>query len=169
MSVLEMVKEIRENTSQKSINKKQEVLVYQELLNDHTYKASVLNKKGEVEDYICPAEEMDNMSSNIISKTTGMGLGESAKLMETYEYTKNDAQHMLNTSKEFLNVYLETGRKISLGKRVDTDITLEQKVVQASKRHFSKKVGIDENGKDIRETVYKDVPEHKTIKVKCKY
>jgi len=164
MSVEQIIQEVQGRRTQRSVNVKEENLVMKELLNDRSFKAAVYGKDG-VEDYICPAEEMDSMVGGIISKTTGISQPEAEKLAIEYEYTKNDAGHMINVSKEFVNTYMDTGRKMSLGKRKDSDISIAQKEVPARMRHVSKKIGIDEKGEDIRETIYVDVKEHKSIRV----
>lgn len=167
MSVQSIIKEVQARRTQKSVNIKEENLVMKELLNDREFKAAVYGKDG-IEDYMCPAEEMDNMVGGIISKTTGISAQEAEKLAIDYEYTKSDAGHMINVSKEYFNVYLETGRKMALGKREGSDISIVQKIIPESQRHVSKKIGIDENGNDLRETIYVDVKEHKSIKVIAK-
>ena len=164
MSVENLIKEIQERRTQKSVNVKDERLVCKELLNDRTFKAAVYGKDG-IEDYVCPAEEIDSMVSGIISKTTGIGSQEAAKLAEEYEYTNQDADHMITFSKEFVNVYMDTGRKLSLGKRENADISLVQKIVPASVKSVPKKVGINEDGSAIIQFVDKDIKEHKSIKV----
>ena len=165
MTVENTIKEIQEKRTQKSANVKDEIPVMQSLLNDHEFKAAVYDGKGNVEDYVCPAEDMDSIVGGIISKTTGINSQEAEKLAYDYEYTKQDASKMINVSKEFVNSYMETGRKLPLGKRDKADISLIQKIIPQGQRHISKKIGIDENGKDIRETVYVNVEEHKSIRV----
>ena len=167
MSVESIIKGIQEKKPQKAVNMKDELVVMKEMLNDHDFKASVYGKEG-IEGYVCPAEDIDLVVSNVIAKTTGVNTQEAQKLAADYEYTNQDAQSMINVSKEFVNVYMDTGRKLSFGKREDSDISIIQKNIPAGKRHISKKTGIDENGKDIRETVYVDVKAHKSLKVVAK-
>ena len=167
MSVQNMIEEIRKSNSSK-VNKKQEIEVMAAMVNDYNYKPAILNKQNEVDGYICPAECMDKVATQII-KSAGIGATEAEGLAKQYEYTKNDASQLLDVSKEFVNCYMDTGRKLSLGKREKSDITLQQKINEECDKKFHKKVGEASDGSPVMEEFTKHIPEHKTIKVKAKY
>lgn len=167
MSVQSMVEEIRKSNSSK-VNKKQEIEVMTAMVNDYNYKPAILNKHNEVDGYICPAESMDKLATQII-KSAGIGGTEAEGLAKQYEYTKNDATQLLDVSKEFVNCYMDSGRKLSLGKREKADITLQQRINEECDKKFHKKVGEASDGSPVMEEFLKHIPKHKTIKVKAKY
>ena len=51
-------------------------------------------------------------------------------LVNAYEFTRVDAAAMVNMSKEFVNTYLQTGRKLPLGGRKNSDIELMWKNIE---------------------------------------
>ena len=73
---------------------------------------------------------------------------------------------MIGIAKEFVNTYVETGRKLPLGGRADSNISLAKKVKDARTNSFPKKVGVNDDGSDRYETVDDGmIPAHKSIKV----
>ena len=122
----DLVEEIRAGLKQNSANSKDEVAYMGAMLNDHEFKVNEYNGKGEVVGQICPADNMDNMMANIISSAVNIPTKEASELIAGYEYTNSDAKTMVGISKEFINGYLQTGRKINLGKRENSDFSLYQ-------------------------------------------
>ena len=60
---------------------------------------------------------------------------------------------------------LDTGRKISLGGRADSNISLIQKEIPETKTTYPKKVGEDKSGNPIYEHPESVIPAHKSISV----
>ena len=124
MSVLnDLIKEIDTTRSQVSASAKHEERVMRAMLNDREYKVGVYGKNG-LEGEYCPAADARTMLSTIIQSTTKVSAEEATKLAETHEFKKSEAQSMINISKEYVNVYIQTGRKLPLGGRETSDITL---------------------------------------------
>ena len=134
-TVQSVIKEIKDNLSQRTASIKDEICVMQTMLNDKTYKVGVFNKNGQVDTY-CPAEEARAMSAITISQAANISMPEAENLMESYEYSKKEAQAMIGISKEFINTYLQTDRKINLGGREKSDVSLLAKHNEAGVRRY---------------------------------
>ena len=106
-TVLELVKEIKDNLSQVSSSNKDEVRVMQAMLNDKEYEVGVYPNSGLKETYN-PAKDFRGMVSNIIANTAKISKEEASALVDTYEVTKSDASTMVNVSKEFFNTYKDS-------------------------------------------------------------
>jgi hypothetical protein len=161
--VEKMVAEIHGNLSQKSSSSKDEITVMQAMLNDKTYKVDVYKKDGVVESY-CPAEAATKMVGNIIASTTRVGSQEAESLASDYQFTKSDAATFIGISKEFINTYVQTGRKLPLGGRETSNVSLEYRDIEAHESGFPKKIGVDANGKDIYKITDTKIPAHSGIK-----
>lgn len=155
-NVRALVGEIKDNLVQKSASRKDEVSVAKAMLNDPTYQVGIYNKDGKVGDY-CPYADSRKMFANIISATTKISTQEAQDLSNAYEVTKADATSMVNLSKEFANTYLQTGRKLPLGGRKTTNVSLIMKHVEEKEKIIPSKV----EGGEVRKTT---VPSHDTIK-----
>lgn len=117
------IKEIKDNCAQRSVSKKDEITVMKAILNDPEYSVDVYEKSGKVGEYN-PSQDLRKMLTNVVSSTTRISSKEAAELVNQYEFTKSDASTMINVSKEFINSYLPTGRKLSLGGREMSNIHL---------------------------------------------
>lgn len=164
VNVRDLVREIKEGLSQKSASQKDEIRVMREMLNDKSYEVGVYGKEG-LEGTFCPAREARDMISSVIASTTKISMAEAQQLAENHEFKKSEAAAMVGISKEFINTYLETGRKLPLGGREYSDVSLISKEVQATTRPYPKKVGIDEQGNPIYETAQIEVKPHRSAKV----
>lgn len=162
--VTELIKDVRENLTHASSSHKDEVRIMRAFLNDTSYEVGVYDKTGKVGS-IKPAEEFRGMISNVIASTTKISKDEADALAAKYEAKKSDAESMLTISKEFINTYLQTDRKISLGGRETSNVSLIKKHLEASTRSYPKKVGIDANGAGIYKTDSVEVPPYDSIKV----
>lgn len=163
-TVLELVQEISNTRTQQSASRKDEVAVMQAMMNDKTFKVTMLDRPSEPE-YFCPAEDLRKCLASQIHQTTKMPTSEAAALAEEYEYTRADATTQVSVSKEFVNVYMDTGRKLPLGCREHSNVSLVQKKIEACQRTYPKKVGINEDGTDRYERAVTNVPAHNSIKV----
>lgn len=162
-STQELVKEIRDNLSQKSSSQKDEVAVMQAMINDKEYKVDVYGATGKIGEY-CPSEDARKMTSSLIASTTKISKDEADHLADEHEFSKNEAAAMVNISKEFVNTYLETGRKLPLGGREKSNVSLIEKDVKAGVSRYPSKT-VDANGIVKFGNAEKNVPAHKSVKV----
>lgn len=159
----ELLNEIKTGLSQVSSSQKDEIRVMQSMLNDREYVVGVYGKEGKKEDY-CPSAEYRKMLSNVVSSTTKIGKEESAQLVEKYDATKSDAAIMVGISKEFINGYLTSKRKLPLGGREKSNFELSIKENKKGVKKYPKQVGVTADGKGIYEPTPKEVPAHYSIK-----
>jgi hypothetical protein len=158
LGVLETIEGIKKTVSQNSSSKKDEVRVMQAILNDKEYKVGVFGKDGEVEKY-CPSDDARSMSASIIASTTKISKDEAAKLAEEHDFSRSEAESMVGISKEFVNAYVKTGRKLPLGSREDMNVGLSLKTVEGKTRSYPKWTGatesyVDEDGTTKERKVY---------------
>ena len=164
-SVKDLIKEINETRTQTSASSKDESRVMRAMLNDKDFKVDIYGKSG-VEGQYSPYEDARILVSNIIKDTTKMSSKEASALAEEYEFGKAEANIFIGISKEFINTYMETGRKLSLGGREKSNISIAKKVKEEKANTYPKKVGVNPDGTDKYETVNAGtIPEHNTIKV----
>lgn len=123
-----LMEEIKGGLKKSIASQKDEKEVMKAMLNDPEYKVGVYSKDGKTGEY-CPYEDSRAMFGNIISSTTHMNAAEAETLAKNYEVTGKDAETMVGISKEFINTYLSTGRKLPLGGREDMNVSLEKKYV----------------------------------------
>lgn len=162
-NVKNLVSEIKSGLSQKSSSQKDELRVMKAMLNDKEYEVSVYG--GETVGTFCPAKEARDMIASVIKTTTKMSGEEAAKLADAHEFSNKEAASMIGISKEFVNTYLNTGRKLPLGGRENSDISLIQKEVKATTRSYPKRVGVNEDGTPRYEREEAPVKAHVTAKV----
>lgn len=162
--VLGLVKEIKDNLSQVSSSNKDEIRVMQAMLNDKEYEVGVYTNAGLKETYN-PAKDFRGMLSGIVANTTKISKDEAATLVDAYEVSKSDASTMVNVSKEFVNTYIGTGRKLPFGGREKSNIGISGKEVQETIKTYPKKVGVNEDGTGRYESGERRVPSHITAKV----
>lgn len=163
-NVKSLIQEINQGLSQKSSSQKDELRVMRAMLNDREYEVSVYGKEG-VEGTFCPAVEARNMIASVISSTTKIPAIEAEKLADSHEFKKNEAASMIGISKEFVNTYLQTGRKLPLGGRETSDVALLQKNVNDAVKYYPKRVGVNEDGTPIREQAPVNVKAHTSVRV----
>lgn len=159
-----LIKEISGNLSQTSSSRKDEVRVMQAMLSDAGYKVNVYGRDG-VETTYCPAEDFRSMCSSIISHAAKVPSAEATQLMSDYQVTKGEATSMVGVSKEFVNTFLKTGRKLPLGAREKSDISLSLKQVEKSTRMYPQKVGVNDDGSDRYSKTATSIPAHESIRV----
>ena len=163
VKVSDLLAEIQENHKQVSASQRDEERVMQAMLNDTSYEIGVYNKSGKIGDY-CPAKDFKSMQTNIVSSVTKISKDEAAKLVENYEATKADATSMVSISKEFINTYLSSGRKLPLGGREKSNFALSEKVVPRTEKTYQRRVLTD--GEVNWEPGKKTIPEHKGLKAR---
>lgn len=164
-TVRELVKSIDENRSQSSASAKDELTVMRAMLNDPTYKVDVYGRSG-IEGQYCPHDEAVALATNILKGAANISGSEAAELAKGYEFGKQDATIMVGLSKEFINTYLETGRKLPLGGRETSNISIQRKIKEETISSFPVKVGVNGDGTDRYEhTMGKVIPAHGSLKV----
>ena len=170
VTVTELIKEINDTRHSSdgmtydTKSQKDEVAVMKAMLNDRQYRVDVYGPSG-VEGSFCPAECIRETMSSIISNTTGIGSTEARHLMDNYEIKSTEARNMIDLSKEFINTYMHTGRKLPLGGREASNVSLIRKPIPPGIVKFPVKVGEDKTGKAIYESEETYVAGYDSIKV----
>ena len=164
ITVTELVNDIKSNLSQKSASRKDEIKVMQAMLNDTSYEVNIYGKDG-AEGVYTPAKDFRNMCANIISKAAKISASEATNLVDKYEVTKSDATTMVDVSKEFINTYIHTNRKLPLGAREFSDVSISLKTVPESTRLYPTKVGVNDDGTDRYSKTPTTVPAHESVRV----
>lgn len=164
-NVKSLIEEINSTRTQTSANVKDENRVMRAMLNDPTFVVDVWSRDGITSQY-CPYKEARNLVANIIKDTTKIPSNEANELAFQYEFGKQESDIMIGISKEFINTYIETGRKLPLGARETSNISIAKKVKESRSNSFPKKIGINEDGSDKYETVTEgNIPTHGSLKV----
>ena len=156
----QIIEEVTKGVKQKSSSRKDEITVMKAIMNDPTYSTDIYNGKDEINTYY-PSKDLRKVVTNAVSSITKIPNKEAEELVNQYEFTKSDAQAMVNLSKEFIYSYLQTGRKLSLGGRFNSDVQLMWKNIAAREAKIPTGV-ISKKENNI-------IPEHGGIKVinKC--
>ena len=163
-NVKDLVLEIKSNLSQKSSSQKDELKVMKAMLNDRSYEVGVYGKEGQ-EGTVNPAKEARELVASVITAAAKIPTAEAEKLAEVHEFKKSEAANFVNISKEFVNTYLDTNRKLPLGGRQTSNVALIKKEVEACTRTYPKKVGVNEDGTARHEHVPVNVKAHTSIRV----
>lgn len=163
-SVYDLVKEIKDGLSQTSSSAKDEVRVMQAMLNDTNYEVGVYTNSGLKETYN-PAKDYRAMLSSVVANTTKISKEEATSLIADHEVSKSEASTMVNVSKEFVNTYIGTGRKLPFGGREKSNIAISIKPVEETIKTYPKKVGVNEDGTGRYETGERKVPAHTSAKL----
>jgi hypothetical protein len=163
-TVDELIKEINTTRTQTSASAKDETRVMRGMLNDPTFKVDVYDKGG-IKGTYCPYEEARNMISNIIKDTTKISGKEAMELAQSYEFGKQESNIMIGIAKEFVNTYLETGRKLPLGGRETSNISIAKKVKKERAGGFPRKAGVNSDGTDKINKEETIIPAHGSLKV----
>lgn len=162
--VEELVKEIYGTISQVTSSRKDEVRIMRAIMNDKTYEVDIYDKNGKTGTFN-PSKAMRDMSASIISNTARVSLDEAKSLVEDYEFRKNEAEDMLDISKEFFHTYIHTGRKVGFGGHAKSDIAISLKNVDAGTRSYPKVIGKDDNGNPMYERGVTKVNGYESIRV----
>ena len=162
--VQELINEIHGSISQKSVSKKDEIRVMRSMLNDDTYKVDVYDKTGKVGEY-CPAESARSLVASVLQNTTHITNAEATAIAKTYEFSKGDAENVVDISKEFINTYLHSGRKFAIGGREKSDVSMILKEVESGSRPYPKVVGTDAKGNKIYGRGISNVGTYESFKV----
>ena len=101
------------------------------------------------------------MLGSIINEATGIQPKEARALANTFEFSKKESESMVNISKEYVNTYLHTGRKLPIGGREKSNVSLLLKEIKESEKKYPNSIG-DTSDKTTGTTI---VPAHESIKV----
>jgi hypothetical protein len=124
--VRELIRDIKEGKSQTSVNVKDELNVMKAMLNTRDYEVDVYNNKGVVGTFN-PSNAARNTLAIGISAAAKVPMSEAEALSEQHEFGKKEAQNYIDISKQFVLGYGETGRKMKLGTRIDSDVSVSMK------------------------------------------
>ncbi len=159
-----LLEEISTNLSQKSASRKDELRIMQAMLSDPSYEVSIYGKDG-IEGTYNPANDFRSMCASVMSHTAKIPMAEANQLMNDYQVSKTEAGSMINISKEFVNTFIKTGRKLPLGSRETSDISISHKKVEASTRLYPQKIGVNDDGSDKYSKTATTIPAHDSIRV----
>lgn len=172
-TVKELIQEINESrekarqdgiTTYDTKSKKDELNIMKAMLNDTSYSVGIYGPGGLKGEY-CPALEIRNTLSNIIQNVTGIGKTEADLSIKNYEFESTDARGLIDFSKEFINTYLQTGRKLPLGGREKSNVSLIKKTIPSQTMLYPAKVKKDPNDSTPYESKEVFVEEYDTIRV----
>lgn len=135
----ELVSEIKKNTSQIAINKVDEVRVMRSMLNDKDFTVGMYDRTLGYVGQRSPHNEAVKFVKGIISGSTGLDQKDSQILAENYEFTKKDANFLLDNMRDFLKVYTSTGRKINVMQSAETEACLYTKEVPVTTKRIPDK------------------------------
>ena len=164
VTVREIIQQIAETRTQTSANARDEVRVAVAMMNDPTFQVDVYGKEGVVGTF-SPYEAMHSFAASVVKNTAKVTESEAERLVEGYQFSKDEASHVIGFAKEFVNTYLETGRKLPLGCRARSNCSLSQIVKEARENSFPVPNGVDANGEKVYTTATGITPEYTTIKV----
>lgn len=164
LTVKEMVSTIKDGLKQSSASAKDEVNVMMAMINDKTFKVDEVLTDGSISNTYCPAEVAQDLAANIIKNATKVSAAEAEELAGKHQFTKKEASSMVTISKEFVNTYLDTGRKLKFGNREGKSLVLSQKDKESSVCTFPKKVGIDADGTPRYQLAETTIPAYKEVK-----
>lgn len=169
-TVKELINEITENrnkdrqegiTRYDTKSQKDEVNIMRAMMNDQSYSVRVYDNYGRVISTYCPAKDIRKNMSSIIQGAMGIGEQEADHVMDNYEFKNGDAQCMINLSKEFVNTYLQSGRKLPLGGRDRSNVTLMKKTIPGGTMLYPNRI----NKKSSYESTEITTQDYDTIKV----
>ena len=139
-----VIEEIKKNAKQISINKIDEVKVMKSMLNDKNFKMAIYDKNEGYMGDKCPAEEATQFVASVIQSATGLDSKDSKHLADNYEFTKKDAVFMVNNAKDFLEVYMKTGRKINIIQNGAGEASIYARDIPAGTKNIPAKPGSPE-------------------------
>ena len=164
VKVKDLMKEIKDSNPRGG-SFKDEVRFMKAMINDDNFKVGIYTSKGKEGDYV-PRESAKALVSGIISGAASVPKKEAITISNNYQFTNSDAGNLVRISKEFVNSYTDTGRKLPLGQRENSHITLSKREVAKHKRNYPK--AIEKNGKTTYEISQVEVPAHTTMKALSK-
>lgn len=163
-NVRDLIKDIKDNLSQVNSSQKDEIRVMKAMLNDPDYKVGIYGKNG-LETTYCPREDAVSIVTSILHNSVAMPNAEAEAIANKYEFSRSEATALVGINKEFINTYLQTGRKLPFGGRERSDISISGKEIKDSIKTYPEKKGFDENGEPIWGKAEKEIKAHLSAKV----
>lgn len=130
----QIVHDIKKSTNKIAVNKVDEIRVMTSMLNDKEFTIGVYDKTQGYIGQKSPHNDAVKFVKNIISGSTGLDSKDSMHLAENYEFTKKDSNFLLNNMRDFVTVYMSTGRKLNIIQSADTDASLFTKPIKATEK-----------------------------------
>lgn len=137
-----MIAEIKKSTTQIAINKVDEVRVMKCMLNDADFTVGVYDKNLGYIGERSPHNEAVNFVKNVVAGATGLDSKDSRHLAENYEFTKKDASFLLDNMRDFIQVYMGTGRKMNIMQTAATEACIFTKPIEAGVKSVPDKENI---------------------------
>ena len=85
--------------------------------------------------------------------------------MREHEFIKSEAEALIEFSKEFINTYIHTGRKLPLGGREKSNVSVALKEIPAGERTFPQVVEVKKDGTKIYSSGRTYVKAYESVKV----
>lgn len=134
-SMENLISEIREITKkQQAISRVDEVRVMRTMLNDPNFTVSIYERNKGIVGTRCPREEATTFVGNVSSAITGLENKAAQELANQYEFTKRDAVFLLDNSRDFIQTYLSTGRKLPIIQAEDSEATIQYRTIQSREK-----------------------------------
>lgn len=134
-----LVEDIKKSTTQIAINKVDEIRVMRAMLNDKDFSVGIYEKGIGFVGTRCPHEEAVNFVKHVLMGATGLDGKDSRHLAENYEFTKRDANFLLEVSRDFIQTYMGTGRKLNVMQTAATEACVFTRPVEASTKYVPDK------------------------------
>lgn len=163
-TVKSLISEIKSNLTQQNSSRKDEVRVMQSMLSDDSYEVGIYGKDGQESSY-CPAADFKAMCASVMSRAAKITTAEATELMKDFVPNKTEAGIMVDLSKEFMNTYLQTTRKVHFGGREKLNVSMTLTDVPKSEKSFPRKIGVDDSGNNVYAKTPVTIPAHQTVKV----
>ena len=141
-SLMQTIEDIKSNVKQHSASTKDEITVMQE------YESTIYKNSGKTETF-APGREFRGMISDIMSSAAKINKVEAEKLVDGYDFRRSQAEVMVGVAKDFIVNYCDTGRKIKLGGREDSNVSLMKKDYPAGMRRYPTRIGTNTDGSAI--------------------
>ena len=138
----ELMAQIQEVTAkQKSQSISDQIRVQQMLLNDKDYEVGIYDRnKGRVGTRNVHAEAV-NFVADVSSAITGLDRKSAQELAENYHFTKKDASFFQNMQHDFVQVYMQTGRKLNIVQSEDCEASIFCRAVESREKTIPGKEG----------------------------
>lgn len=143
---------------------KDEVKVMRAMMNDSSYKVDVYGSSGKESTFV-PSEKIKEMCASVMSSSAKIPMAEAQTLMKSHEFKKNESELLLDFTKEFINTYIHTGRKLPLGGRKKSNVSLSLKEIPAGERTYPQLVETKKDGTKIYTSGKTYVKAYESIKV----
>ena len=135
----QIIAEIKETSTQTSVNKSDEVRVMKAMLNDPNFTIGVYDKNIGYIGQRSPHQEATKFVKNILTGTTGLDSRDAQHLADNYEFTRRDANFMLTNMRDYLATYTAAGRKINIVQTANTEAYVYTKDIDTKKKYVPDK------------------------------